>query len=185
MSPASEILTERLRLIPITPEFVRAFYRNKDELSRLLGAGVPANWPVDPVILEILKDQLDNPSAFIWSDYIYIHRQDKKVIGDGGFKGPPDAGGLVEIGYAVLPEYRGMGLATEAARALLERAFSHSKVKSVCAETTVNGRASMAVLQKAGMQRCGARHDEEDGDLYCWRILREEFEKIPTSRVEF
>ena len=173
----TELLTNRLRLVPITPRHVRAFYENKEILSRLLGAQIPASWPVDPVIMKILKQQLDNSAAFDWADYIYIHKKDNKVVGDGGFKGPPGADGRVEIGYGVIPEYRNKGLATEAASALAERAFSNPAVSKIYAETTVTGTASMRVLQKLGMRQCGTGHNEEDGDLYCWQISRDEFEK--------
>jgi RimJ/RimL family protein N-acetyltransferase len=173
----TEIITERLRLVPVTTEVVRAYFQDRAKLSVLLGAEVPIDWPVDPVILEVLKGQMDKKGAFTWADFVYIHKADRKVMGDGGFKGPPGTDGRVEIGYAVLPEYRRKGLATEAARALLEMAFSHEEVQVVCAETVVNGLASAAVLQKIGMRRSGERRDDEDGDLFCWRVTREKYEE--------
>jgi len=177
MLSKTELYTPRLRLIPVSPAIVRAFFNDREELSRILGAVIPLDWPVDPVIMEILKRRPDDTGAFDWADYIYIHKQEKKVIGDGGFKGPPDTDGRVEIGYAIIPEYRNKGLATEGALALAEWAFSNVGVSKVCAETSVNGTASMRVVQKLGMQKCGARHDDEDGDLFCWQITREEYEK--------
>jgi [ribosomal protein S5]-alanine N-acetyltransferase len=180
--PQADLFTPRLRLVPVSPDLVRAFFKSKDELSRLLGASLPDGWPVDPVILEILKDRLDDPAAFAWADYIYIHRQDNAVIGDGGFKGPPDTTGRVEIGYAVLPEYRQKGLATEAARMLVQQAFACPEVGAVCADTSVNGLASMAVLRKIGMQQYGTGHNEEDDNLICWRISRGEYEHTSAKR---
>ena len=177
MFPPVQILTPRMRLVPFSPEIVRAFFDNRDKLPILLGACVPHDWPVDPVILQILHDKLDDASAFVWSDYIYIHRRDNTVIGDGGFKGPPDANGCVDIGYAVIPGYRGQGLATEGARALLEQAFSHAEVCSVRADTSVNGLASMGVLRRIDMRQYGIGHNDEDGDLYCWQVTREQYEQ--------
>lgn len=144
-------------------------------MSSLLDASVPDNWPVDPIILEILKKRLDDPAAFEWADYIYIHREDNEVIGDGGFKDRPDENGCVEIGYGLIPEYRNKGLATEAAKALLNHAFSNAEVTAVRAETVTTGFASMRILKKLGMEMCGSRHDDEDGDLYCWRISRDQY----------
>ena len=45
------------------------------------------------------------------------------TVGSCGFKGPPDAQGVVEIAYAVDPDYRGRGYAKESAAALVEFAF--------------------------------------------------------------
>ena len=174
--PPIEIVTTRLRLVPITPELVRAFFNDRDKLSRLLKASIPNDWPVDPVIMEILIKRLDDPSAFEWADYICIHKEDGKVVGDGGFKGPPDTDGCVEIGYGIIPEYRKRGLATEAALALVELAFSHQEVKILCAETVIDGIASIRVLQKLGMHQHGTNHNDEDGDLYCWQLTRDDYE---------
>ncbi len=177
MPSSNSLVTARLRLVPVTPAHVRAFHSGNSELATLLAAIIPASWPVDPVIMEILKTQINNPAAFEWADFIYIHKQDNRIIGDGGFKGPPDSDGRLEIGYAVIPEYRGAGLATEAAQALVDYAFSFQEVKAICADTSVTGWASMRVLQKLGMHKCGARHDDEDGDCYCWQILRSEYRR--------
>jgi RimJ/RimL family protein N-acetyltransferase len=171
------LVTARLRLVPVTPAHVRAFYNGRDELARLLDATIPASWPVDPIILEILKTRINDTAAFEWAEFFYIHKQDNRIIGDGGFKGPPDSDGRLEMGYGIIPEYRNAGLATEAAHALVDYAFSFQEVNAVCADTAVTGLASMRILEKAGMHKCGARHDDEDGDCYCWQILRSEYRK--------
>ena len=48
----------------------------------------------------------------------------RELVGNGGFKGPPSASGVVEIGYSILPAFQRRGFATEAARCLMAAAFA-------------------------------------------------------------
>ncbi|MGW4293294.1 GNAT family N-acetyltransferase [Micromonospora chersina] len=57
-----------------------------------------------------------------------VDRRTALVIGGIGFFGPPDALGLVELGYGVAPEVEGRGYATEALRALLAWAYRTGRV---------------------------------------------------------
>jgi GNAT superfamily N-acetyltransferase len=77
---------------------------------------------------------------------------DDVVVGDIGFHGPPEAGPrvVVEIGYAVVPEWRGRGVATRACALILEEAWRNG-ADLVQAEA-VNP-ASQAVLRKCGFRR--------------------------------
>jgi RimJ/RimL family protein N-acetyltransferase len=76
------------------------------------------------------------------------------LIGPGGYKGRADEEGAVEIGYAIVGKYRGQGLATEAARGLIDHAFSHEHVRRVDAHTLAEPNASVRVLRRPG---CGSR----------------------------
>jgi RimJ/RimL family protein N-acetyltransferase len=66
------------------------------------------------------------------------------VIGDVGFVGPPGEDGVVEIGFSVIPSYRGRGIATEAVRALSRWGLSQPTVLSILARCEPgNGPPSM------------------------------------------
>ncbi len=57
---------------------------------------------------------------------------DRRVsVGRAGFHGPPDRTGMVEVGYAVDPAYRGLGCARAALEALLDRAARDPDVTMV------------------------------------------------------
>ena len=71
---------------------------------------------------------------------------------EGGFTGPPDARGSVEIGYSLLPEWQGQGHGTELTAALVAWAFSHARVHRVLAVTSPILPASIRVLEKNGFQ---------------------------------
>lgn len=55
--------------------------------------------------------------------YFIVYRADRKLIGDGGFKGRPNRSGEVELVYTIIEVYCGKAYATEAARALTDWAF--------------------------------------------------------------
>jgi RimJ/RimL family protein N-acetyltransferase len=94
------------------------------------------------------------------------------VIGSCAYKGPPDEGGVVEIAYAVDPEYQGRGYATEAARALVNFAFRSGQVRLVRAHTRAENNASTRVLAKCGFERVGEVVDPEDGLVWRWELQR-------------
>jgi RimJ/RimL family protein N-acetyltransferase len=62
---------------------------------------------------------------------------------------------MVEIGYSLLPHYRGAGLATEMVAGLVEWARSHSTVASIEAETTPDNLPSIRVLERNGFEPVG------------------------------
>ena len=63
--------------------------------------------------------------------------------------------GLPSIGYWVAKPYRRRGLASEAARAVIQLAFTHSGVTAICASARTSNTASQRVLEATGMQRVG------------------------------
>jgi RimJ/RimL family protein N-acetyltransferase len=83
-------------------------------------------------------------------------RETGELIGTVGFFGPPDAEGVVGLGYGVVPELRGLGLATEALVALLHIAAADPRVRLVKADVSHENVASQRVLEKAGMTRMSA-----------------------------
>lgn len=77
------------------------------------------------------------------------------LVASGGFFGPP-IGDAVEIGYSVVPEHRGHGIATELIVALTERALGAPGVRCVVAHTAEVNVASQKALRHAGFERLGA-----------------------------
>ena len=167
------IETRNLQLVPCGPSHLETAMKDKKGLGTLLGVSVPDSWPVFPgAIGNIYGKLLSDPSAVGWWSYLFVHVGDGVLVGDGGFKGRPDGSGEVEIGYAIVPEYRERGIATEAAGALVRWAFSHPQVAAVKAETLHDGYPSIGVLKKLGMKYAGAT------DRFLrWRLERHDFEK--------
>lgn len=98
----------------------------------------------------------------------------RQLIGSGGYKGAPD-GGSVEIGYGIVGCQRRRGYATEAAFALIERAFAFADVDRVLAETLPELSGSLGVMRRCGMQPVAGA--SEPGALR-YALTRAEFEGL-------
>lgn len=103
----------------------------------------------------------------------FLHRaEDDVVVGEigGGFIAP----GVVEIGYAVVASCWGRGYATEAVRALVERARAVPTVERIVGHTPLDRPASGRVLEKAGFTMVGQEEDEHEGkrmEVNRWELV--------------
>lgn len=85
------------------------------------------------------------------------------------WKGPQ----TYEMGWFVLPEHQGKGVATQAARLIIAQARSNSDVRYIHAYPAVSNAASNAIARKIGMESQGEFDNEGfAGVLRCndWRI---------------
>ena len=137
-------------------------------LQEALGADVPAAWPPELYDENAVRFMLDwmsaHPDAHDWGFYYLTLREangSRTLIGAGGFRGAPDAGGCVEIGYALLPEFQHRGYATEAVRAWLDFAFADARVNAVTAQTLASLTPSIRVLERTGFTYTGAGTDTD------------------------
>lgn len=163
--------TKDLLLRPIALEHLRAYRRGREELSRVLGVEVPQGWPWAETegILPWVERQLEeDPTRIGWLAWSFIHSAERILIGDGGFGGKPDAAGVVQMGYNILPGWQRRGYATQAVRALVDWAFGHGEVRAIEAETLHDGVASIRVLDKLGARRVGRTQE-----TIRWQLPRE------------
>jgi RimJ/RimL family protein N-acetyltransferase len=77
--------------------------------------------------------------------------------------------GVPMIGYGTAPGEEGRGAATAAVAGVLEWARDNPRIRAVGAETGEKNLASQRVLERNGFRVAGARVDDEDGPLLCWR----------------
>jgi RimJ/RimL family protein N-acetyltransferase len=75
------------------------------------------------------------------------------VAGNVGLCWTSDVHGQAEIGYALLSDCRGHGFATEAARAVVDLAFTGLDVHRVSGRIDARNGASAGVLERLGMRR--------------------------------
>jgi RimJ/RimL family protein N-acetyltransferase len=155
------VATERLRLPVITPALaddMRAGRRHPD-------------WHPDFP----REDDLDGASMVrpdsTWGSRLVVRAVDGLVCGSIGFFGPPDAApdGVpeTEVGYGLVADARGRGVATEALLGLLvETDRLGVRVRASVAPDNV---ASIRVLAKAGFTE--VRAPSEDGELVLARPL--------------
>jgi aminoglycoside 6'-N-acetyltransferase I len=160
--PLGTIATERLDLVPGTPDSMRAALAGPAALAAALEALVPETWPhefLDPPALEWTLDRLEEAAGREhWWLYFIVLREapgGRTLIGSAGYKGPPDADGTVEIGYGIVRDRHRQGYATETTRGLLARAFARPAVRRVIAETLPELIGSIGVLRKCGFRDIG------------------------------
>lgn len=148
----------RLELFAAGAESARLQLFDRQGLARWLDARVPGEWPHESMVEALehcARDLIRDPLLTGWFHWHFVSVEGKTrtLIGDGGFKGPPDAEGKVEVGYAVLAPFQGRGYASQAVGMLVEWAFADPRVKRIGAETYVDHPASLRVLEKNGFLR--------------------------------
>jgi RimJ/RimL family protein N-acetyltransferase len=164
--------TAHLILVDATLELLDAAIDNPTRLGALLDAAVADDWAGFPEALPRLRElQAQNPTVG-WGTILFVLDEPRTLVGMGGYKGPPSREGTVEIGYAIAPHFRRSGLATAAARALVERAFNDARVHAVTAETLAESNGSTKVLERAQFVRVGERMDDAHGLIWQWQLQR-------------
>ncbi|HET6857658.1 MAG TPA: GNAT family protein, partial [Streptomyces sp.] len=92
----------------------------------------------------------EHPDGARWILRILACAPDGAVVGHSGFHGPPDAEGMVEVGYGVLPEFRRRGHARAMLVELLRRAAADPGVTTVRASISPGNVASEATIAGFG-----------------------------------
>lgn len=150
------IETKRLLLIPATIESLRAEAAHDwPHFARAIGVAEPEHWPPelydDDAIAWSLRALEEGRDRDPWFTYYFAMKGSPRVlVGAGGMMNPPDADGVVEIGYSVLAVHQRHGYASEAAAGLVARAFREAEVARVIAHTFPHLEASIGVLEKTG-----------------------------------
>ena len=94
---------------------------------------------------------------------------DGEAVGLCSYKAPPDAQGVVEIGYGVANERRRRGHATDAVARLVEAARGDERVRALTSETALANVPSQRVLEANGFVQTG-RGMDDDGETIVWRL---------------
>jgi RimJ/RimL family protein N-acetyltransferase len=110
------------------------------------------------------RDQIRrDPASAPWLVRAVISEPAGVVVGHAGFHGPPDASGMVEIGYTILPGYRRQGYGSAAVAALLREAAEVPEVQTARASISPGNIASLALARSFGFRQVGDQWDDEDG----------------------
>src|SRR5215216_7548891 len=94
-----QIETSRLRLVPCTVADAQAAMEDRAALEGRLGARVPDEWPAEDLrdFLPIYGQIVDAQAAGQgWGIWLMLGTAEGALVGDIGFKGPPDALHTVE-----------------------------------------------------------------------------------------
>jgi ribosomal-protein-alanine N-acetyltransferase len=166
----SHLHTRRLRLVPATAETTALELSGHGRLGVMLGCTVPAEWPPDearhalPIFEAALRDRPEEASwwAWYWITAAVPSAMPSAgpsagpvLVGGGGFLGPPNASGVVEVGYSTLARYRRLGFAGEAVDALTVHALAQPGVRRVEAECHPHNVGSLGVLRRCRFEYLG------------------------------
>lgn len=170
MNPAATLTTARLELRRSTAEQLRALVVGPEEFTRQFGLSAETGLFDFPHSLNYLLTKMatGGPSAVWWTPFLIMQRESGAAIGLCGFIGPADADGVIELGYGIAPRFRGQGLATEAASALVAEARRCISLARVIAHTLPEHNASTRVLTKCGFHRIAEVKDPENGVIWRW-----------------
>jgi len=172
-----ELVNDGVRLIAATLDLLNAEEISGRELATRLNLAPPPSWPPehnDAATRAWFAEKLrDDPANDGWVAWYVIARYAgaETLAGTAGFTGKPE-NGVVEVGYAIIPELQRRGIATKAVAALCRKAFADPAVTAVTARTFPNLFASQGVLRKAGFTRIGEATDPAEGVIWTYRLDR-------------
>src|SRR3989442_7571195 len=122
---STELDTPRLTLVAFAPEQLLALIEHPErfeEVAALTPAdglrGFYVSGDVSPHWLDALRASVgQGPNPWRHGFWV-VEKETGQIVGGAGVQGAPDAEGMGEIAYAIVPSREGPGYATEAARAV-------------------------------------------------------------------
>jgi ribosomal-protein-alanine N-acetyltransferase len=167
------ILTERLVLHTLSPSLVALLAAADWDGARATDPpyDIAADtFSDDEHVLLLRQAQLANdPAEEPWLMRVGVLKGTRQVVGRVGFHQPPDAEGVVEIGYSVTPRFRRRGYAVEMADGLIQ--WAAARGCSAClASARPDNLASLATIARLGFVRVGEQMDEVDGLEWVHRL---------------
>jgi RimJ/RimL family protein N-acetyltransferase len=154
-----------IRFVQLSPAALAALI-DGDLAAASAAAGTPlSRFLVDEAWLwRIRLEQVEaDPASADWIARAVLDDVSSQVVGHGGFHGPPDGDGVVEVAYSVDPAFRRRGYAREILRRLLERVDADPAVRAVRASIRPDNVGSLATIAGFGFRKVGEQWDQEDG----------------------
>ncbi|MCB0637717.1 MAG: GNAT family N-acetyltransferase [Lewinella sp.] len=176
------LLTSRLRLRPPRLSDLEGIYalgRNPRVMQYITPGSVQSRSEARADLQKRMAISQEGPYGY----WVIEMRETAAFVGWATLK-PLDQTEEIEVGYRLLEEYWGQGLATEAARALLDYGFQELGLTTVYGVTMPQNEASRRVLAKLGMrlQGLGTFYEVE---CTCYRLERTEWQApkaLPKSK---
>jgi ribosomal-protein-alanine N-acetyltransferase len=170
-----------IELRPMTPAFIEAVLEDRrEEAAALLDVELPAEFPREGErrFLGLRLRQMREDERFeTWCPSVVV--LGGRMIGHAGYHGPPGVNSkqdpdAVEFGYAIYPEWRGRGFATQAAVMLMDLAEERAGIRHFVLAVSPENDPSLAIIRKLGFVRTGEQMDEEDGLEHIFELHRRE-----------
>jgi RimJ/RimL family protein N-acetyltransferase len=155
----------QIRFVQLTPETLSALIAGDlSAASCAAGIALTEYMVSESWLWRIrLRQIAEDPASAEWIARAAVAEPDGVVVGHGGFHGPPDETGTVEVAYSVDPAHRRRGYAKAMLAALLERADADPRVRAVRASIRPDNVGSLATIAGFGFRKVGEQWDPEDG----------------------
>jgi RimJ/RimL family protein N-acetyltransferase len=154
-----------IRFVQLTRETLSALIAGDLSAARAVaGIALTDYMMSESWLWRVRREQIDrDPASAEWIARAAVAEPDGVVVGHGGFHGPPDENGTVEVAYSVDPAYRRQGFAKAMLAELLARADDDPRVRAVRASIRPDNAASLATIAGFGFRKIGEQWDPEDG----------------------
>lgn len=149
MSSPARLAGPRVALVPVPHPVAVAVADCRPVGPGLAAVGLRAGpgWPHDDSA-DALRPLAEHGAPGDTGTWLVVVAGD--VVGDCGWFGPPDAAGVVEIGYGLAAGARGRGLGTEAVAVLAAWVEQQPGIRLVTAEVLPGNEASLRLLARLG-----------------------------------
>ena len=160
--------TPRLLMLATSRALLTAELHKPQYFSILLGAALPADWPVEAHSRETREEMLaqltaGGRTAAGWHGWYALRNAEgaapRTLVGAGGFLGPPDAAGATGITFSVAADWRGQGLGTELVGGLVQQAATTAMVRLLMAYPAADNLAAQRALLANGFAPVGPAAD--------------------------
>jgi RimJ/RimL family protein N-acetyltransferase len=92
-----------------------------------------------------------------------VSKDKKEIVGSAGFKDFPNADGMIEIGYGIVPEMQNQGLGKELLLGMWKMISTNPAVKILRYVVNENNGPSLHIIRSLGFPEVGRQVDPEEG----------------------
>lgn len=116
-----------------------------------------------------IKEKVTEYRKYGYGRWATILKEGNQFVGWAGLSYLPEFD-EIDLGYRFLPQYWGIGIATEVCSAILSYGFDTLKLQKIIAIAMKENKASIRIMEKTGMQFDKIAPFEEGGEEAVWYV---------------
>lgn len=168
------IKTTRLDIYDLSLQQWKDFYQRPDQLELFFGVE-PSPKLMDPnykreyieMLPALIKVAEKDEENLCWyTQWVFIQRRDKVILGGFNFTGPPTRDGGIYLGFFSAKSYDSHNYLVEAMRAIISWAFKQPRVNYIVTETARGDIEANKVLDDVGFSK-----QKQGAEMIPWIIV--------------